>query len=367
MRVPFCALLWTLAIVHGSHSPIDAPASLQLCKGDCSPAGLPRDGPLLETQRKKKKECPDVRNQKDQCAFVQKYCADAAIGYFDYLQFYYCSMRSVKPLGFTILISWLVLLFTTIGIAASDFFCPNLSTIAQKLGMSESMAGVTFLAFGNGSPDVFSTFAAMKAGSGSLAVGELIGAASFISAVVAGSMALVRPFKVSRHSFLRDGSLFALAVLFSLVFLSDGKIYTWECILMICFYVFYVFVVVCLHWWTARTKKRRNLEIIARNRYSPVGEEDRLEQGEERLAGDRTHLRVATDIEALNMSNDEDDESDDEQMEHEYAGLNRDMRISRAASVSANGKSPTLPIRPSLFGAIEVSGKTHRVYISFNQ
>jgi len=34
--------------------------------------------------------------------------------------------------------------------------------------------------FGNGSPDVFSTFSAMHANSGSLAIGDLLGAASFI-------------------------------------------------------------------------------------------------------------------------------------------------------------------------------------------
>lgn len=47
------------------------------------------------------------------------------------------------------------------------------------LGLSESTAGVTFLAFGNGSPDVFSTFAALNGGTLGLAVGELLGAATF--------------------------------------------------------------------------------------------------------------------------------------------------------------------------------------------
>ncbi|CAG8791459.1 30900_t:CDS:2, partial [Gigaspora margarita] len=70
-------------------------------------------------------------------------------------------------------------------VAASDFFCPNLSTIAFKLKLSESVAGVTFLAFGNGSPDLFSTFSAMTHESGPLAIGELIGAANFITSVVA--------------------------------------------------------------------------------------------------------------------------------------------------------------------------------------
>lgn len=73
----------------------------------------------------------------------------------------------------------LAFLFSFIGITASDFFCPNLATIANYLGLSESTAGVTFLAFGNGSPDVFSTFAALRGGTFSLAIGELIGAASF--------------------------------------------------------------------------------------------------------------------------------------------------------------------------------------------
>lgn len=44
---------------------------------------------------------------------------------------------------------------------------------------------MTFLAFSNGSPDVFSTFSALKSNAGSLAIGELIGAASFIVSVVA--------------------------------------------------------------------------------------------------------------------------------------------------------------------------------------
>ena len=114
------------------------------------------------------------------------------------------------------------LLFSTIGIAASDFLCINLSTIASILGMSESLTGVTFLAFGNGSPDVFSTFAAMSSHSGSLAVGELFGAAGFITAVVAASMALVKPFQVARKSFIRDVGFFVVAASFSMVFLIDG-------------------------------------------------------------------------------------------------------------------------------------------------
>lgn len=118
--------------------------------------------------------------------------------------------------------------------------------------MSESLAGVTLLALGNGSPDVFSTYAAMKAGSGSLAVGELIGSASFITSVVAGSMAIICPFSVNKASFLRDLGFFTVAVAFAMYCLQDGYIALWECAAMVAFYFTYVIFVVTWHWWFAR-------------------------------------------------------------------------------------------------------------------
>ena len=104
-----------------------------------------------------------------------------------YLEDYFCSDVAARPFLFIGYALWLVFLFSTLGISASDFFCPNLATISSFHGLDESVAGVTFLAFGNGSPDLFSTFSAFKANSGSLAVGELIGAASFIVSVVVDS------------------------------------------------------------------------------------------------------------------------------------------------------------------------------------
>ncbi|KAJ6531749.1 hypothetical protein B0H19DRAFT_1188370 [Mycena capillaripes] len=116
----------------------------------------------------------------DQCTHVQKHCVlPPTFLYIPYLRHYYCTETTLRPVAFTALIIWLVFLFSTLGISASDFFTPNLATIAQLLGLDENVAGVTFLAFGNGSPDVFSTFSAMRAESGSLAIGELLGAASF--------------------------------------------------------------------------------------------------------------------------------------------------------------------------------------------
>ncbi|KAG0023814.1 hypothetical protein BGZ81_007921 [Podila clonocystis] len=136
-----------------------------------------------------------------------------------------------------------------------------------------AQTGVTFLAFGNGSPDVFSTFSAMGAGSASLAIGELVGAASFITSVVVGSMAIIKPFKVSKAPFLRDVIFFAGCVLFTLYTVIDGKITMVESITLIVYYIFYVTFVVVGNWYHQRAKTERELEERARNLYDDDDED----------------------------------------------------------------------------------------------
>ncbi|KAL8743423.1 MAG: hypothetical protein Q9190_004224 [Brigantiaea leucoxantha] len=308
-------------------------------------------------------QCRLVHSVKDKCAFVQANCPDEEAGLFSYLQLYYCRMHRAKPVAFVIMVVWLGLLFSTIGIAASDFFCINLSTVASILGMSESMAGVTFLALGNGSPDVFSTFAAMNSHSGSLAIGELIGAAGFITAVVAGSMALVRPFKVARKSFVRDVGFFTVAASFSMVFLADGHLNLWECGVMVGFYLFYVITVVVWHWYLGKRRRLQEQEIAARAHFHMPGideaeDEPYLDDDEDRQAGGNRHpSRVSTeDFAALERGASPllramDEETDEETRGHWMAEISSNMRISRPPR--GERRNTANPIRPSLVGALE--------------
>ncbi|KAG2140117.1 Sodium/calcium exchanger protein-domain-containing protein [Suillus clintonianus] len=184
-----------------------------------------------------------------------------------YLSHYFCAPAPLRPFIFAGLVLWLLFLFSTLGISASDFFTPNLATIATFLGLDENVAGVTFLAFGNASPDVFSTFSAMRADSGSLAIGELLGAASFIVSVVAGSMSIIKPFKVERTPFLRDVGFFTLAVVVLLVILKDGRIRAGECALLVAMYVCYAVIVVVGSWWERRRERTERLEALIRAEY----------------------------------------------------------------------------------------------------
>ena len=224
------------------------------------------------------------------------------------------------------------------------------------------MTGVTFLAFGNGSPDVFSTFAAMNTHSGSLALGELIGAAGFITAVVAGSMALVRPFKVARKSFVRDVGFFIVAASFSMVFLADGYLHLWECAVMVAFYIFYVITVVAWHWYLGQRSRRKEREILARSHFNTSRHAElEVENDDDEVdnAVGRRENRMGNDAEdfaALERGGSPsiaaiDEEADDETRDRYMAEISSNMRVSRPPR--GERRNTATPIRPSLVGALE--------------
>ncbi|DBA03517.1 TPA: hypothetical protein N0F65_011418 [Lagenidium giganteum] len=126
----------------------------------------------------------------------------------DYLYLHYCVLDEYVWLSVLLFVGWLGVLFYMLGSTADGYFSPTLATISEKLNVPYDFAGVTFLAFGNGAPDVFSSIAAYSSGVADTGVNELLGGAMFVSTVVVGAVALAANVRVDRGPFSRD--LFAL-------------------------------------------------------------------------------------------------------------------------------------------------------------
>ena len=110
-------------------------------------------------------------------------------------------------------------------------FFVRLRVIADKMRLSQNIAGVTFLAFGNGAPDVFSAIAAItnaKNGDAGLAFGALLGAGIFVSTVVAGTICIIKPFTSNERPLLRDLIFFMVASFWTFTVIWDGYIALWE-------------------------------------------------------------------------------------------------------------------------------------------
>uniref|UniRef100_A0A673VB93 Solute carrier family 8 member B1 n=1 Tax=Suricata suricatta TaxID=37032 RepID=A0A673VB93_SURSU len=125
-------------------------------------------------------DCRDVcgLNVSDRCDFIRTNpdCRSEG-GYINYLEELFCRFPpSLLPLAITLDAFWLLYLFLILGVTAAKFFCPNLSAISTLLKLSHNVAGVTFLAFGNGAPDIFSALVAFSdPRTAGLALGALFG------------------------------------------------------------------------------------------------------------------------------------------------------------------------------------------------
>ena len=121
---------------------------------------------------------------------------------------------------------------------------------------------MTFLAFGNGAPDIFSAIAAVgsaKGGDVGLAFGALFGAGVFVTTVVAGTICLVTPFRSIQRPLLRDIIFFIVAAFAAYVAMYDGKIVLAESLGFIIMYVVYLVVLIGGYLINRRMKERRAL------------------------------------------------------------------------------------------------------------
>ena len=182
-----------------------------------------------------------------------------------------------KGVAYMLLVIEAALLLFFLGDTADEYFSPVLGVMCEQLGIGEDLAGVTFLAFGNGAPDVFSSIAAFSHGDSSpdLGLGALFGAGVFVQTVVLGCVCVVADVTVAPAAFLRDLAFFALTVSLILIWGWNGlDITLGHACSFVAIYALYVCVVLCFE---ARAKR------AARRKRGNVTEED-----EERREANRT-------------------------------------------------------------------------------
>jgi len=193
-------------------------------------------------------DCTLVRdyNWTERCYFVEHNdnCMDID-GMINYISILYCSFTGgLFWLGLCLYVIWLVILFIALAVSADDFFCPAIQVISDTLRLSQNVAGVTIMALGNGAPDIFSSLAGISAARPELVFGELFGAGVFVTTVVAGSVAITKPFKVMERPFLRDVSFYLMAGFWAFYIFWRGQIRLSDSLGFLGLYLAYILVVV---------------------------------------------------------------------------------------------------------------------------
>eukprot|EP00756_Hemistasia_phaeocysticola_P023904 Hpha_TRINITY_DN15917_c5_g2::TRINITY_DN15917_c5_g2_i1::g.74838::m.74838 len=134
-------------------------------------------------------------------------------------------MGPLDEAGAPIWLLLLIWLFAGVAIVTDGFFTPALEGISTSMGLSEDVAGATFLAAASSAPEFFTSLADTFASSGSgMGIGTIVGSAVFnILVIVAVSCIPCDKLNLDWYPLMRDSFFYVVAIIMLLVFVLTGE------------------------------------------------------------------------------------------------------------------------------------------------
>lgn len=133
-------------------------------------------------------------------------------------------------------------------------------TLAEGMGVSPLMIGLTIVAVGTSSPELLVNLMAALKGVPSLGVGNVIGANIANVLLVLGAAGLVYPIARNSAILRRDGPVMLVAVLAFAAAALDGKLTRWQGLLMIACWAAYLFAIYRIERRSAAAMAERKAE-----------------------------------------------------------------------------------------------------------
>lgn len=136
-----------------------------------------------------------------------------------------------------------------LAIVTDDFFIESLDQIAQRLKLSNDVAGASLMAMGSSAPELAIAILALFNHGGEhsdLGIGTIMGSAVFNILIIAGASAVAQPANITWRVVTRDVTMYIASIAALLATFSDGTINILEAFLFIVLYA--VYIVTLMNW-----------------------------------------------------------------------------------------------------------------------
>ncbi len=156
----------------------------------------------------------------------------------------------------TKVLTWLKsILFTVVGAAAiifgGDLVVDNATIIATKLGMGETLVGLTIVAFGTSLPELVTSIIAARKGDSGIAIGNVVGSSIFNILFILGMAGVIQPMAAASTFLIDTALLFGVTLitfLFAFTKRKVGRIEGITCTLLYLAYTAYI-IMRTFHIW----------------------------------------------------------------------------------------------------------------------
>ncbi|XP_012669292.1 sodium/potassium/calcium exchanger 2 isoform X1 [Otolemur garnettii] len=163
----------------------------------------------------------------------------------------------------------MIYMFIALAIVCDEFFVPSLTVITEKLGISDDVAGATFMAAGGSAPELFTSLIGVFIAHSNVGIGTIVGSAVFNILFVIGMCALFSReiLNLTWWPLFRDVSFYIVDLIMLIIFFLDNFIMWWESLLLLtayfCYVVFMKFNVQVERWVKQMINRNKVVKVTA--------------------------------------------------------------------------------------------------------
>jgi Ca2+/Na+ antiporter len=182
-----------------------------------------------------------------QCSVIANETCSESVALLNFYNLFFCTLDSNPYIFLAILFIFIILIFRYIGTIVEDYIAEGVTEMSKAMGLSESLAAVTLIAFAGGAGELITSLVAGDTEGGiSYNIGHIFGSGLFIAAVLLPICGLMLDIDLiySKTIIFRDVGFYILTILVILAIAMYGEITWWNSSILLGLYVIMVMVTV---------------------------------------------------------------------------------------------------------------------------
>ncbi|XP_061739849.1 sodium/potassium/calcium exchanger 5 [Nerophis ophidion] len=154
------------------------------------------------------------------------------------------TLQERKDGGLAIYFMIIFYMLLAVAIVCDDYFLPSLEVISDRLGLSQDVAGATFMAAGSSAPELVTAFLGVFVTKGDIGVSTIVGSAVYNLLGICAACGILAPMagRLTCWPLFRDSLAYGISVAAVIAIISDNKVYWYDAAFLILVYCVYIII-----------------------------------------------------------------------------------------------------------------------------